>query len=175
MCRVSQWQWHYTDDLGLHERAGVSCETDWYLAKAMPSFPTSWPHERILGPRGSFHFSTSIGYILPSFLQSPPRHIHFQVQGMPWKEKWCFPFPQNSFSIALLKVSDWAVWSGTKPATQAQGLQRLVTTLPCWATSPDPWVSALCSLFTENASLERRGRGGLMFEECRTRIKACGN
>lgn len=67
MCRVSQWRWHYTNDLGLQEGADISCETDWYLVKAMPSFPASWPHERVLSPRASFHFPTILAvYYLAS-------------------------------------------------------------------------------------------------------------
>ena len=127
-------------------RANLSC--------LLASWKDPWP-------KASFHSSTGIGYILHSFLQSPPRCIHFQIPGMPCKEKLCFPFPQNSLSTPLLKASAWAGWNGTKPAIQTQGLRWLLTTLPYWVTSPGSLVSALCSLHAENASLERRGHWGV--------------
>ena len=169
MCRVSQWQWHYPDDFGLQEGAHVTWETD--LVRTMPRFPASWPHERTLSPKASFHFATGISYLL----QSLARRIYFQVQGMCWKEKLCCPVPQNSLSSPLLKASDWAGWNRTKPAIQTPGQRRLVTTLPYPVTHLGSQVSALCCLHAKNASLERRGHLGLMFEECRTGINACGN
>lgn len=175
MCKVSRWQWCYSDDFGLQEGSRISCETHWCIARAVPSFPASWTHEGILDPKASFYFSTSISYILHSFLQSPPHYIYFQAQGMPWMEKLCFLFLQSSLSLPLLKASDWAGWNCTKAATQTQRLGQLVTILLYWVTSLGSQISALCSLHAENASLERRGHWGLMFKECRTSINACGN
>lgn len=149
------------------------CEIDWKLARAVPSFPLGLMKGSSALKIPSISPLVLAVYSVASYNPHLVTYI-FSSKECPERKNYAFPSYKTNFPfsygklLAELSECSWTIHLNP-------GMEVAAYPLPYWVTSLGAQVSALCSLHVENASLKRRGHRGLMFEECRAGINACGN
>lgn len=109
MCRVSQWQWHYTDDLGLHERAGVSCVTDTWQKPCQAFLPLGLMKGSLAPEVPSIFPPVLAIYYLVSYNPHRVTYI-FRSKACPGRKNDAFPSHKTPFPLLcwrfLTKLSE---------------------------------------------------------------------